>query len=200
MSVVEPYREKKDEQNPNFSDLIADSKIAGSKMKMHIIKIKDVDKYAVLEFELEKNTRYKQFSFKKYHRYGDENFFGDRPGIYLFQQQDDHIKVGESRNLSQRLRTHRKIIKENGKGLIIFYCEEGKKWPEDPLNNDVMRLTIERILQANFPTASSRTEKWVTPSEDVFEEAHNICKELIKIKGKKSWLKWKVLLLPSHPK
>lgn len=170
-----------------------------------LIKILD-EKYAILRFSVSEEGR-KTFSFNEFHRKGDKNFFGDRPGIYLFTStierkdgneyvakvDDDYVvKVGETRNLSQRLRTHKgKLMVNATQGLIIFCCTKENTWEHDPLNSSELRLTIERILQANFETGKSRTEKWVTPTAVEWDIAEEICEELHKNKGKWTWLDWK---------
>jgi len=189
-SIREPYRKKAEKSNPTFDQLSDDGKI-------HLEYIQS-EKFAVLEFEVKdtgKKKPKKTFSFNKYHRYQDDNFFGDRPGIYVFQTtSEDGVKgkVGESRNLSQRLRTHKSEMMEIGtKGFIVFCCTKGENWPDDPLNYDVLRLTIERILQANIVVESNRTEKWVTPTPDHLKLAINICSEIFKKRKSWSWLKMK---------
>ncbi len=53
-----------------------------TKLGIDLIKILD-EKYAILRFSVSEEGR-KTFSFNEFHENQDGNFFGDRPGIYLF--------------------------------------------------------------------------------------------------------------------
>ena len=158
-------------------------------------------KFAILTFHTDigmnkKRSKPKKFfTFDEFHTHQDENFFGDRPGIYLLEEDDDEcVKVGETYNLSQRLHRHKTNIKKPCNGLFIFCCKKGflrNKWPSDEMNNRNFRLTIERILQANFKQRLNTTENWVTPSKRELKLAEEICEELHKNKDKWEWLHWK---------
>ena len=144
--------------------------------------------YAVLEFEAEgKAGEKKTLSFNEFLRADDEDFFGDRPGVYAFHTDSKEGKVGQSRNLSQRLTNHSGksgAMNDGTKGFIVFCCKDDI-WQNDPLNSEEMRLTIERILQYNFMVEFTdprkekmRVEKWVTPTKEQLAEAIKICDEL----------------------
>lgn len=148
--------------------------------------------YAVLEFEAEgEEGKQKNLVNIEFLRADDKDFFGDRPGVYAFHTNKKKGKVGQSRNLSQRLSNHSGksgAMKPETTGFVLFCCMD-TEWQKDPLNSEEMRLTIERILQHNFKVEFTdsrkekmRVEKWVTPTEEQLDEAIEICKELFDLK------------------
>ena len=185
LEITKAYRWKNEKENRHC---IGDLK---KKNKLEFIHN---DEYAVLLFEANgKAGEKKTLSFNEFHSTDDENFFGDRPGVYAFHTDKKEGKVGESRNLSQRLTNHSGksgAMNDGTKGFIVFCCKcEDDIWQNDPLNSSELRLTIERILQANFKVEFTNSkkkvgaEKWVTPTKKQLDLAIGICEDLFEITG-----------------